>query len=169
MLSEGNKAYQKDVTLLNNPRVTRSVLDTLTETIFCYTAYPTSVQIMNVVEMLIEKYPCLTERTHAFTESSRSHLADNRPPPPSETHITGAGGAHADWMFLPDSGAFRRTYALLLSIIVPSVLSVREMARPGEWMSACQSITDCDCLFLYAFVLYPCLISVWLCVFCFNN
>uniref|UniRef100_A0A8C1TUN1 Uncharacterized protein n=1 Tax=Cyprinus carpio TaxID=7962 RepID=A0A8C1TUN1_CYPCA len=61
LLSEGNKAYQKDGTLLSNPRVTRSVLETLAETIFCYTAYPTSVQIMNVVEMLIEKYPCLKE------------------------------------------------------------------------------------------------------------
>lgn len=61
LLSEGNKAYQKDGTLLSNPRVTRGVLETLAETIFCYTAYPTSVQIMNVVEMLIEKYPCLKE------------------------------------------------------------------------------------------------------------
>lgn len=61
LLSEGNKAYQKDGTLLNNPRATRIVLESLAATIFCYTAYPTSVQIMNVVEMLIEKYPCLKE------------------------------------------------------------------------------------------------------------
>ncbi|XP_021325588.1 uncharacterized protein [Danio rerio] len=61
LLSDGNKAYQKDGTLLNNHRVTSSVLETLAETIFCYTAYPTGVQIMNVVEMLIEKYPCLKE------------------------------------------------------------------------------------------------------------
>lgn len=61
LLSEGNKAYQKDGTLLNNPRVTRSVLETLAETIFCFIAYPTGVRIMNVVEMLIEKYPCLKE------------------------------------------------------------------------------------------------------------
>lgn len=61
LLSEGNKANQKDCTLLNNPRVMRSVLETLAETILRYSAYPTGVQIMNVVEMLIEKYPCLKE------------------------------------------------------------------------------------------------------------
>lgn len=61
MLEEGNQAYEKDGTLLNNPRVTSSILERLAEAIFCYTAYPTGIQVLAVVEALVGKYPCLKE------------------------------------------------------------------------------------------------------------
>lgn len=61
VLEAGNQAYEKEGTLLNNPRVTSSILEKLSETIFCFTAYPTGVQILAVAEALVEKYPCLKE------------------------------------------------------------------------------------------------------------
>lgn len=54
-LEAGNQAYKKDGTLLNNPRVTSSILERLAETIFCYTAYPTGIHVLAVVEALVEK------------------------------------------------------------------------------------------------------------------
>lgn len=61
VLEAGNKAYQKDGTLLNNPTVTSSILERLAEAIFSYTAYPDGLQVLAVVEALVEKYPCLKE------------------------------------------------------------------------------------------------------------
>ncbi|XP_036951014.1 uncharacterized protein LOC119017923 isoform X3 [Acanthopagrus latus] len=61
VLEAGNKDYEKEGTLLNNPRVTSSILEKLSETIFSFTAYPTGVQILAVAEALVEKYPCLKE------------------------------------------------------------------------------------------------------------
>lgn len=61
VLEAGNQAHEKEGTLLNNPRVTSSILEKLSETIFCFTAYPTGVQILAVAEALVEKYPCLKE------------------------------------------------------------------------------------------------------------
>ncbi|KAI4807937.1 hypothetical protein KUCAC02_027709, partial [Chaenocephalus aceratus] len=60
-LEAGNQAYQKDGTLLSNPRLRSSVLEKLAEEIFRYTAYPTGVQVLAVLEALLEKYPCLKE------------------------------------------------------------------------------------------------------------
>ncbi|KAJ4924080.1 hypothetical protein JOQ06_000321 [Pogonophryne albipinna] len=60
-LEAGNQAYQKDGTLLSNPRLRSSVLEKLAEEIFRYTAYPTGVQVLTVLEALLEKYPCLKE------------------------------------------------------------------------------------------------------------
>ncbi|XP_028434333.1 uncharacterized protein LOC114555819 [Perca flavescens] len=59
LLEAGNQAFQKDGTLLNNPRQTSSILEKLAEAIFCYTAYPTGIQVLAVVEALVQKYPCL--------------------------------------------------------------------------------------------------------------
>lgn len=59
MLEAGNQALLKDGTLLQNPRVTSSILEKRSEIVFGYTAYPTSLQILTVVEALIEKFPCL--------------------------------------------------------------------------------------------------------------
>lgn len=61
MLEGGNQAFQKDGTLLNNPRLTSSILEKLAEAIFRYTAYPIGVQVLAVVEALVQKYPCLKE------------------------------------------------------------------------------------------------------------
>lgn len=60
-LEAGKQAYENDGTLLNNPRVTCSILEKLAETIFGFTAYPTGVQILAIAEALVEKYPCLKE------------------------------------------------------------------------------------------------------------
>jgi len=60
-LEAGNLAFEKDGTLLSSPRVTSSILERLADTIFSYTAYPTGVQVLSVVEALVEKYPCLKE------------------------------------------------------------------------------------------------------------
>lgn len=61
MLDAGNQAYQKDGTLLNNPRLTSNILEKLAEAIFRFTAYPTGVQVLAVVDALVNKYPCLKE------------------------------------------------------------------------------------------------------------
>lgn len=61
VLEAGNKDYEKEGILLNNPRGTSSILEKLSETIFSFTAYPTGVQILAVAEALVEKYPCLKE------------------------------------------------------------------------------------------------------------
>lgn len=60
-LEIAQQAYENDGTLLNNPRVTSSILEKLAETIFGFSAYPTGVQILAVAEALTEKYPCLKE------------------------------------------------------------------------------------------------------------
>lgn len=57
----GNKAYQKDTTLLNNSKVVISILEKLAETIFRYIAYSRGIQVMNIVEVLADKFPCLME------------------------------------------------------------------------------------------------------------
>lgn len=47
--------------MLNDPRLTSSILEKLAEVVFLYTAYHTGIQILTVVEALIKKYPCLKE------------------------------------------------------------------------------------------------------------
>lgn len=61
MLKAGNEAYKRDGTLLNNPKITSSILERLAESIFSLTPYPTTLQILAVVKPLVEKYPCLKE------------------------------------------------------------------------------------------------------------
>ena len=60
-LEAATKAYEKDGTFLNNPRVTSSILEKLAEVFFGFISYPNSVQILAVVEALVGKYPCLKE------------------------------------------------------------------------------------------------------------
>lgn len=60
-LQAGNQAFLKDGTFFDNPSVMRSILEKLAEVVFGYTAYPTGIQILAVVEALIEKFPCLRE------------------------------------------------------------------------------------------------------------
>lgn len=60
-LQAGNQAFLKNGALLNNPSLTSSILEKLAEVVFGYTAYPTGIQILTVVEALIEKFPCLRE------------------------------------------------------------------------------------------------------------
>lgn len=66
-LQAGNKAYESDGSLLQNPSMNSDVLEKLAEAIFHYTAYPTGLQILAVVEALIKKHPCLTEPGTSFS------------------------------------------------------------------------------------------------------
>lgn len=53
--------YKKNGTLLTTSKVKADILEKLAETIYTYTAYPSSAQISDVAEALITKYPCLKE------------------------------------------------------------------------------------------------------------
>uniref|UniRef100_A0A803K3W8 Uncharacterized protein n=1 Tax=Xenopus tropicalis TaxID=8364 RepID=A0A803K3W8_XENTR len=61
ILQAGNHAFFEDGTLLHNQGVKSDIMQKLAESIFKYTAYPTNLQILSVVEALIEKFPCLKE------------------------------------------------------------------------------------------------------------
>lgn len=62
LLKSGNAAYQKDGTLLNIRKDTKSeILDKLAETIYTYTAYPSREEYDIVAQSLIKKHPCLRE------------------------------------------------------------------------------------------------------------
>uniref|UniRef100_A0A3B3RUC4 PB1 domain-containing protein n=1 Tax=Paramormyrops kingsleyae TaxID=1676925 RepID=A0A3B3RUC4_9TELE len=61
ILQVGNQAFFEDGTLLQNQGVKSDIMQKLAESIFKYTAYPTNLQILSVVEALIEKFPCLKE------------------------------------------------------------------------------------------------------------
>ncbi len=60
-LQAGNKAYETDGSLLQNPSMNSDILEKLAEAIFHYTAYPSGLQILAVVEALLKKHPCLKE------------------------------------------------------------------------------------------------------------
>lgn len=67
LLQAGNNSYEHDGTVLQNPTVTSDILETIADTIFSYTAYPTGLQILAVVEALVKKYPCLKEPETSFS------------------------------------------------------------------------------------------------------
>ncbi|KAF6726478.1 Sterile alpha motif domain-containing protein 3, partial [Oryzias melastigma] len=61
VLASGNEAFQNDGIQLNFNRILPNILETLAENIFHYVAYPTSTQLADVAEALIQKHPCLKE------------------------------------------------------------------------------------------------------------
>ncbi|XP_042612151.1 uncharacterized protein LOC122144989 [Cyprinus carpio] len=61
ILQAANEANRKDGTLLCNPAVKSNILDKLAESIFVYTAYPSSAQREQVAEALVMKHPCLRD------------------------------------------------------------------------------------------------------------
>lgn len=67
LLQAGNRAYENDGSLLQNPSMNSDILERLAEAIFHYTAYPTGLQILAVVEALIKKHPCLREPGTSFS------------------------------------------------------------------------------------------------------
>lgn len=67
LLQAGKKAYESDGSLLQNPSMNSDILEKLAETIFNFTAYPTGLQILSVVEALIEKHQCLQEPGTSFS------------------------------------------------------------------------------------------------------
>lgn len=60
-LEKATEDYKKNGTLLTTSKVKADVLEKLSETIYTYTAYPSSAQISDVAEALVTKYPCLKE------------------------------------------------------------------------------------------------------------
>lgn len=62
LLRRGNEAYQKDGSLLNIRRDTKSeILDVLIEKMYSYDAYPSREQYDVVAQSLIKRHPCLRE------------------------------------------------------------------------------------------------------------
>ncbi|XP_067299141.1 sterile alpha motif domain-containing protein 3 [Pseudorasbora parva] len=61
VLASGNEAFRKDGFQLNFASILPDILEKLAETIFQYVAYPTSAQLSDVIEALIQKHPCLKE------------------------------------------------------------------------------------------------------------
>lgn len=60
-LETASEEYKKNGTLLNTSKVKSDILEKLAETIYKYTAYPSSLQISEVADALVRKYPCLKE------------------------------------------------------------------------------------------------------------
>ena len=60
-LERASEDYRKDGKLLTAAKVKADILEKLAETIYMYTAYPSSAQISDVAEALVKKYPCLKE------------------------------------------------------------------------------------------------------------
>ncbi len=61
VLQAGNQTYFENGTLLQNHTVKSDILQKLAESIFKYTAYPTTAQIQCAIQALLQKYPCLKE------------------------------------------------------------------------------------------------------------
>lgn len=61
VLERANEAYRKDGTLQTSPNVKPAILDGLSQSIFTYTAYPTSLQVASVAQTLVKKHPCLRD------------------------------------------------------------------------------------------------------------
>lgn len=60
-IERANEEYKKNGTLLTASKVKADILEKLAETIYMYTAYPSSAQICDVAEALVTKYPCPKE------------------------------------------------------------------------------------------------------------
>lgn len=56
LLQAGNKAYEIDGSLLQNPSMNSDIFEKFAEAIIHYSAYPTGLQIQAVVEALIKKH-----------------------------------------------------------------------------------------------------------------
>ncbi|XP_039907699.1 sterile alpha motif domain-containing protein 3-like [Simochromis diagramma] len=61
LLASGNETFKKDGTKLNFTPLLPDIVEKLAETIFQYVAYPTSAQLADVAEALVQQHPCLKE------------------------------------------------------------------------------------------------------------
>ncbi|KAF7225070.1 transcript variant X3 [Nothobranchius furzeri] len=61
ILAEANMIHQTSGRHFNDASIKSAVMQDLAKAIFSYTAYPSNVQIISVVEALVEKFPCLKE------------------------------------------------------------------------------------------------------------
>lgn len=62
VLERANEIYRKDGTVLTTPNVKSDILEKLAQSIYTYTAYPSTLQILSVAEALIKAHPCLKDR-----------------------------------------------------------------------------------------------------------
>uniref|UniRef100_A0A3B4ESE8 Uncharacterized protein n=1 Tax=Pundamilia nyererei TaxID=303518 RepID=A0A3B4ESE8_9CICH len=60
-LERATEEYKKNEYLLPTSKVKTDILEKVAETIFTFTAYPSSAQVSYVAEALVKKYPCLKE------------------------------------------------------------------------------------------------------------
>ncbi|XP_027008640.2 uncharacterized protein LOC113646527 isoform X1 [Tachysurus fulvidraco] len=67
ILQKANDYFKSNGTHLHNSSINSNVLEKLAEQIFSYTAYPTGLQILAVVEALLNKHPCLKEPGTSFS------------------------------------------------------------------------------------------------------
>ncbi|XP_016088578.1 sterile alpha motif domain-containing protein 3-like isoform X2 [Sinocyclocheilus grahami] len=68
-LKKGNETYKRNGSLLTvNSAMKRDILDKVASAMYEYNAYPTTKQIEDVAQVLIEKHPCLREpgSTHGW-------------------------------------------------------------------------------------------------------
>ncbi|XP_016341109.1 sterile alpha motif domain-containing protein 3-like [Sinocyclocheilus anshuiensis] len=62
VLERANELYRKDGTVLTTPKVKSDILEKLAQSIYTYSAYPSTLQILSVAEALIKAHPCLKDR-----------------------------------------------------------------------------------------------------------
>lgn len=62
VLRNANADFLKDGTVLNSIPIKCEIREKLAEYMYCYTPYPTGLQIGEVADALVRKHPCLTER-----------------------------------------------------------------------------------------------------------
>lgn len=83
ILQEANKRYHMNGTLFDDTRVKAAIRHNLSDAIFQYTAYPTDLHILQVVEALVEKFPCLKERgsfsgMYGWQQSMKTRMSNFR-------------------------------------------------------------------------------------------
>lgn len=83
VLKKAMEDYKRDGSLLNVQTVKRDINEHLIKDIYIYTSYPSGMQIANVTEALIRKYPCLKEPGslsvfHGWQLSLKYKMADYR-------------------------------------------------------------------------------------------
>ncbi|KAM9467767.1 sterile alpha motif domain-containing protein 3-like [Clarias gariepinus] len=83
VLERANELYRKDGTVLTTPNVRSDILEKLAQSIYTYTAYPSSLQILSVAEALIKVHPCLKDRgsfsgLYAWQTSIKYKMANYR-------------------------------------------------------------------------------------------
>lgn len=61
VLRNANEQFSADGTVLNNTWVKSEIMERLADYMYSYTAYPTGLQVAQIAEALVQKYPCLTE------------------------------------------------------------------------------------------------------------
>lgn len=83
VLERANEIYRKDGTVLTTPIVESDKLEKLAQSIYMYSAYPSTLQILPIAEALIKAHPCLKDRgsfsgLYAWQKSIKYKMANYR-------------------------------------------------------------------------------------------